>query len=215
MERQKIYRRQAEAHVGATRQGHAVQPLDARSWADGLFALAAAAGGDILGIAAQEHAKNRQARLAQSLLEADAEFEGWKTGYMRDNQGQNALGAQRAFVEKHAEIALATLEKFGGEDESFRSELAAKLRLRSLHALQAGGAYQKQQEKAWQDSVFDSEKSAFLKTINENPDDYDWLRMRGKELLESWKIKNPGLDAGAIEDQILALIANGGKTGVS
>lgn len=207
MERQSLYRQKAEARGGEMRQGQVVAPSGTREWVEGIFAAAAAAGEALL----DASARTRRAELAEALLNADAEFERWKILYMSKNMGRAALSAQRDFVEKHAEIALAALEKFGGHGETFRDELAEGLRLRAFHALRDGGAWQRRQLEEWENSVFASEKAAFVRTIAENPDNPDWLQIRGRELLRSWMAKNPGLDEGAARAEIGAMIDRGRK----
>ena len=125
--------------------------LPRHDWADNLLKTVAGAGSDIMRVIAHDYVRNENALMQEALISADTKFESWKQDYMKEHQGKSALDAQRDFVRKYGEIRQETMDMFQGHDSgNFPAKGWIRRWLRALHALQTGGAYQEQQDAAWQ-----------------------------------------------------------------
>ena len=213
MERQRLYNERVVAQPGQVRGAKVVGPPAGHDWADTLLKTVAGAGSDIMRVIAHDYVRNENARMQEALISADAKFESWKLDYMKEHQGQSALDAQREFVRKYGELRQETMETFQGHDnEVFRERLDQSLGLRALHALQAGGAYQKQQAAAWQKSVFDGTLAAFERDVQANPADEHYLAARRAEVVQDMQTRFKGEDLTArvakLDEQIAAARLN-------
>lgn len=223
MERQRLYNERVVAQPGQVRGANVVGPPAGHDWADNLLKTVAGAGSDIMRVIAHDYVRNENALMQEALISADTKFESWKQDYMKEHQGQSALDAQRDFVRKYGEIRQETMDMFQGHDnEIFRERLDQSLGMRALHALQTGGAYQEQQDAAWQKSVFDGTLANFERDVQANPANEQYIAARRAEVVQDMQTRFKGedltariakLDEQIAEGRMNALLAAGDYDG--
>ncbi len=223
MERQRLYNERVVAQPGQVRGANVVGPPAGHDWADNLLKTVAGAGSDIMRVIAHDYVRNENALMQEALISADTKFESWKQDYMKEHQGQSALDAQRVFVRKYGEIRQETMDMFQGHDnEIFRQRLDQSLGLRALHALQTGGAYQEQQDAAWQKSVFDGTLANFERDVQASPANEQYIAARRAEVVQDMQTRFKGedltariakLDEQIAEGRMNALLAAGDYDG--
>ncbi len=106
-------------------------------------------------VIAHDYVRNENALMQEALISADTKFESWKQGLHERASGQSALDAQRDFfVRKYGEIRQETMDMFQGHDnEIFRQRLdQGRLGAGLSMPCKLAGAYQEQQDAAWQKS---------------------------------------------------------------
>ena len=210
MERQHQYKPGITAQVGNLREGHVSAPPQVEGAGAGILRAAMALGGEVMNVVAKDYAREMRGRMDDSILRTNAEFEKWKTEYKRTRQGVDALTAQKDFADKYMELADRAVAEFGGNgNEVYLGDLKREYAKYGFYAVKEGGAYQLQQDEAWQKSQWDAQLSAFQKIVDDNPQDAEMLELEARTLLQSWEAKNPGKDAGAMRDQIQSMLANG------
>ena len=223
MERQRLYNEKVVAQPGQVRGANVAGPPAGHDWADNLLKTVAGAGSDIMRVIAHDYVRNENALMQEALISADTKFESWKQDYMKEHQGQSALDAQRDFVRKYGEIRQETMDMFQGHDnEIFRQRLDQSLGLRALHALQTGGAYQEQQDAAWQKSVFDGTLANFERDVQASPANEQYIAARRAEVVQDMQTRFKGedltariakLDEQIAEGRMNALLAAGDYDG--
>lgn len=210
MERQRLYNERVVAQPGQVRGANVVGPPAGHDWADNLLKTVAGAGSDIMRVIAHDYVRNENALMQEALISADTKFESWKQDYMKEHQGQSALDAQRDFVRKYGEIRQETMDMFQGHDnEIFRERLDQSLGMRALHALQTGGAYQEQQDAAWQKSVFDGTLANFERDVQANPANEQYIAARRAEVVQDMQTRFKGEDLTARVAKLDEQIAEG------
>ncbi len=147
--------------------------------------------------AAREREEEQNALADQALLEAEAEFSQWKAGYAETRRGRDALNARQEFTKAFAGIAEARLKAFGLEGTRARHRLERGLLLKGIAAAETGGAYRQREKTAWDESRLAAQEAAFLRTVQEDPDNAARIDAERGLLLESRNAVRPGLDHSA------------------
>lgn len=183
-------------------------PPQARNAGADLVQTMLRAGSDLTGVliregrdaaeqAAREREEEQNALADQALLEAEAEFSQWKAGYAETRRGRDALNARQEFTKAFAGIAEARLKAFGLEGTRARHRLERGLLLKGIAAAETGGAYRQREKTAWDESRLAAQEAAFLRTVQEDPDNAARIDAERGLLLESRNAVRPGLDHSA------------------
>lgn len=167
-----------------------------------LLDVAARAGSDLVGVLAREYRADQTAAIDEVLLGVDREFENWKREYREKNRGALAGNAAADFAGRYEELAKEALEKYGHGDEVFHDALRGRLASHGFVALRDGGAYQGREVESWRKSQLEGQMAAFAGMIGENPLDYDAIDFEKRQLLDAWRLKNPGLDPGRFASEL-------------
>lgn len=183
--------------------GAAAQAPDA--WRN--LGLAAAHAGLVINKVLGEEYRTREiGRADEAALEAARKFELWKGDYMAQMRGKLGMNAVQDFQESYAKICEEAEKDFGGsENEIFRDLLRRKLAERGLTALKEGNSFQREQTRAWQESVAAAQWEDFAAFAASNPDDAAGIAIQAQNLMASLKAKDPGLETGAMRAKLNAL----------
>lgn len=209
---------QAPVSAGSTGsarlEGGAVQIANAYNLAhykgeDGGFdwaalAKAAQAGQGLVGTAQDFYDKRSRAYVDEAVLRAREEMEAWRTDYDQTHQGQNGLQAAADYQKAWARISDAHMKGLRKNGVNGPYERLAFLHLREngLHYGNQGVQFQKQQDKVWNTSIFEGEKSSLLKEVRNDPDNALYQGFLTHGVLESYKRLHPGENTSAFEAEL-------------
>ena len=148
--------------------------------------------------------KTSRAYVDEALLRAREEMEAWRTSYDQTHQGEAGVHAADDYQKAWSKISEAHLKGLRDKGVSGPYEQLASLHLREngIHYDSQAVAFQKQQDKAWNTSIFEGKKASLLQEVRNDPDNavYQGFLMHG--VLESYKRLHPGEDYSAFEAEL-------------
>lgn len=151
------------------------------------------AGTKLTGIAAKEYVKDETARVSSALLDFQGQLAAEKARYMQKNKGKDALNAGEDFggFARETMSRVKAAHGFSGRfDEMFTEQAAGT----ALNFTEQGMSYARQQRDAFNQSVRESEISAYMNDVAENYNNPDWLQYNSALFDKRMEDLNPGMD---------------------
>lgn len=141
-------------------------------------------------------------RVDEAALLADQKMREWEARYNQENQGSLAANAAADYEAAWKEIAEETAREFDGKGHTvFPDMLRERLLERGGMAMRDGLAYQARQTELWQASQWERQLDGFRRLAANNPLD-PVVDQEERALKDSWRLKNPGMDPGKIDNEI-------------
>lgn len=162
-----------------------------------------------VGLYNQYRDKTSRSLVDDALLRAREEMEAWRSEYEKTHQGKDGLTAEADYNQAWGRISKAHMKRLREQGVSGPYEHLADLHLREngLRYNKQGGAFQQQQHKAWNTSIYEGQKDELVREVQRDPDNAQWHGFLKGGILETYKRLHPGEDTSKLENDLDRLIA--------
>lgn len=162
-----------------------------------------------VGLYNQYRDKTSRSLVDDALLRAREEMEAWRSEYEKTHRGKDGLTAEADYNQAWGRISKAHMKSLREQGVSGPYEHLADLHLREngLRYNQQGGAFQQQQHKAWNTSIYEGQKDELVREVQRDPDNAQWHGFLKGGVLETYKRLHPGEDTSKLENDLDRLIA--------
>lgn len=162
-----------------------------------------------VGLYNQYRDKTSRSLVDDALLRAREEMETWRSEYEKTHRGKDGLTAEADYNQAWGRISKAHMKSLREQGVSGPYEHLADLHLREngLRYNQQGGAFQQQQHKAWNTSIYEGQKDELVREVQRDPDNAQWHGFLKGGVLETYKRLHPGEDTSKLENDLDRLIA--------
>ena len=171
---------------------------------DGLAALGASLAANVL-----RQEKARQAGfMEEAYITARAQMAQWTADYERDHQGGNALEAQAAYETQWQKISLGIREQYAQKlAADTQVQLARRLELGRIRAMERGAAWQALQTRIWQSGLDEKSLALLYADIADDPANTAFHEVRLRDVLDGLRLRHPDRDMNAQEMRLRQNVA--------
>ena len=161
-------------------------------------------GEKLLGAVIQIENQKQEALAEDAYLNARAEMARWKTQYMQQNQGVDAIEAQQAFERQWGVLSENIRKAYYPQisNNNIKVKLEGNLKLGQLENITSGYQYQDQQKKLWFKDLDDKALLDVDTNVSFDPYNSDFISADINRKVRAWEERYPGRDSTLYRQQL-------------